>query len=124
MVDLVCRAPAFADPLRATIRMRIKPPEGPRFGLVLAMNPRSFRWFAHLSTAAGAPIMQSLGLVDRACLLTPFRAWADLPPGQLYVYDTSGAGEPPKGFGAWRERWTLRYRLEADVSTSTEPRVV
>lgn len=126
MADLVCRALAFADPLRATIRVRFKPVEtgAPRFAMVFAMNSRSFRWFGHLFTASGTPIAQSIGLVDRADLFLPFRAWAELPPGQLYVYDTTRAGEPPRGFGAWRERWALRYRPEADVGSTTEPRLV
>jgi hypothetical protein len=126
VADLVCRALAFADPLRATIRVRFKPVEtgAPRFGMVFAMNSRSFRWIGHLFTASGAPIAQSIGLVDRADLVLPFRALADLPPGQLYVYDVTGAGEPPRGFGAWRSRWLLQYRLAADVSDATEPRLV
>jgi hypothetical protein len=106
--------------------MRFKPvePGAPRFALRLAMNGRSFRWFAHLFDAAGRPVAQSVGLVSGACILTPFRAWAALPPGQLYVYDTTGAGEAPRGFGAWRERWALRYRVAADVSSTAVPRVV
>lgn len=106
--------------------MRVRPVEtgAPRFGLRLAMNSRSFRWFAHLFDAAGNPIMQSFGLADRVCILTPFRALAALPAGQLFVYDTTGAGEAPRGFGAWRERWLWMYRPEADVAPTTVPRVV
>lgn len=104
--------------------MRVRCPEGPRIGLVLTMNSRDFRWFAHLYTLAGTPIMQSLGIVDCCCILSPFRARADLPPGQLYFLDTTGAGEVPRGFGCWRERWIMRYRMAADVSSLALPRVV
>ena len=120
----MCDAPSRADPLRSVLRMRVRCPEGPRFGLVLSMNSRNFRWFASLYTLAGTPIMQSLGIVDCCCILSPFRARADLPPGQLYFLDTTGAGEVPRGYGCWRERWIMRYRMAADVSVATLPRVV
>jgi len=120
----VCDAPSRADPLRSVLRMRVRPPEGPRFGLLLTMNSRSFRWFASIYTLAGAPIMQSLGIVDCADIFEPFRAWATLPPGQLYFLDTTGAGEAPRGYGCWRERWVMRYRPAADRSVLALPRVV
>jgi len=123
VADITDRALARANPLAATIRVRFRPLEGVRFGLLITMNSRSFRWFAHIFDVAGNPVAQSIAIVDRADLFAPFRASGVLPAGQLYCLDTTGAGEPPRGFGAWRERWLMRYRPEADVGMSTEPRV-
>ena len=82
--------------------------DGASYSIRLAFNVRDRRWYADVGTAAGEVIVQGTRVVAGVALLG---AHSDdrLPPGQLFVEDSRGLGEPPDRT-AWTDWATLYYR--------------
>jgi len=104
-----------ADPFSATL-VGSAVLDGVRIGLRLWMNARDFRWSIDVLDSAGRFLIQGQALVAQADVFRPHRArLPGLPPGLLFVIDTTGQGSEPSGFNAWRSTHAMAYRPLADL---------
>jgi hypothetical protein len=88
--------------------------DGTVYGFRLAYNTRNDRWYLDVQTADGTAVVSGLRVSTGVSLLAPFGENPNLPPGQLFVRDDSGADREP-GLAAFRSDHRLIYRPEADV---------
>lgn len=111
MSDLVLLAPSTTDRTAMRFRSRL---ESVTIALRLNFNSRARTWTLDIEASDGAPIVRGLRLVEGVDLLAPFRYDDRLPPGQLFVRDTSGAHRDP-GRDDLRADVRMIYRPIADV---------
>lgn len=114
MADLILPAFESAHPGRSQI-VGTGTFDGVSIIIRLSMNPSSFRWSANIQDAVGRDMIEGHALVDRADVLTPYRAtYAEaIPPGALFAMSISGDGSDPSGFLAWRTTHKMVYRTVA-----------
>lgn len=111
MADLALLAPSTTDRTGMRFRVRL---EATVIALRLNFNTRARSWTLDLEAEDGSPIVRGLRLVEGVDLLAPFRYDGRLPPGQLFVRDTSGAHRDP-GRDDLRADVRIVYRPAADV---------
>lgn len=58
-------------------------------------NKYDGRWYLDLHDSLGNPVVRSIGLVAGIDLLYPYRAYAGVPPGKLFVRLTDGQLDDP-----------------------------
>ena len=88
--------------------------DGIQYTLGFAFNTRAGHWVMDISDAGGAPILMGLKVITGWLLTARFRL-AGLPPGDFFVYDSSGKNEDPtiEDFGTQK---ILFYADAAEVS--------
>lgn len=92
MTDFALLAPSTTDRPGMRFRQRL---EGVTVSLRLNFNTRARTWTLDLESEDGTGIVRGLRLVEGCDLWKPYRYTGKLPPGQLFVRDTSGLHRDP-----------------------------
>jgi len=114
MADQILLAPSATDSMAMRFRQRL---DDVTISIRLNFNTRARLWVMDIYAQDGAPIVQGLALVEGTDLWAPFRHDARLPPGQLFVVDTSGKHRDP-GKDDLRSDIRIVYRSAADVAAA------
>lgn len=110
---MVLDLPLVADSPDFTVFTEL---EGVAYGFRYRWSDREGSWFLDLLDAAGAVVLAGRKLVADLPLLFRF-VDPRLPPGDLFVVDTTGSGQPPS-YGDLGRRILVQYLESTDLTRS------